>query len=132
MIKKSIDVAVGVLMRNDLVLIARRSSFQPQGGMWEFPGGKIEENETAQAALIRELREELGVEVRTSSHLTDVRYDYPEYSVLLKVFSCFQFDGEPEGMEGQVIEWVAPNRLNDYQFPDANASIVAAVQSLFA
>jgi 8-oxo-dGTP diphosphatase len=102
-------VAVGVLTRvragSPEVLLAERPADKVYGGFWEFPGGKIEPGETAEAALIRELREELGIVVRAPRALVTERFSYPHAHVALEFFVCREFDGEPCGREGQRLAW---------------------------
>ncbi len=122
-----IDVAAAVIRGADgRVLIARRPLDKHQGGLWEFPGGKIEPGETAEAALHRELHEELGIRVREARPLIRIRHDYPDKAVLLDVWEVGAFDGEPHGAEGQPLAWVRPRDLPGYEFPAANRPIVAA------
>ncbi len=102
-------VAVGILMRLQAgvteVLFAERPADKVYGGFWEFPGGKIEAGETAPAALIRELREELGIVVRAPRALVTERFSYPHAHVALEFFVCREFEGEPCGREGQRLAW---------------------------
>jgi 8-oxo-dGTP diphosphatase len=126
---KLIHVAAGVV-RNSLaqVLIAKRPDHVHQGGLWEFPGGKLEEGESAQAALKRELQEELNIQTKESRPLIRIRHDYADKSVLLDVWEVVGFTGEAQGNEGQAVRWVAPDGLLDYKFPAANTPIVNAVR----
>jgi len=110
------------------VLIARRSQHVHQGGLWEFPGGKVEADETVREALARELYEELGINVQQARPLIRVRHDYPDKSVLLDVWRVDGFSGEAHGREGQPLTWTQPCDLSDYEFPAANRPIVRAVQ----
>ena len=118
--------AAAVFNEKGEVLIAKRHDHQHQGGLWEFPGGKIQEGEPVEEALARELHEELGIDIEAPRPLIRVRHDYPEHSVLLDVWRVEKFSGEPHGKEGQPVEWVAPERLGDYDFPEANQPIVTA------
>jgi 8-oxo-dGTP diphosphatase len=122
--KKVVHVAVGFIVREQQVLISWRSASQHQGNRYEFPGGKIEADETPEQGLIRELREELGIEVQHPVRAQQLNYDYPEKTVCLHVFKVTQFTGDPVGQEGQHIRWIALDDLPDYQFPDANAPIL--------
>ncbi|WP_437883496.1 Nudix family hydrolase [Pseudomonas sp. LRF_L74] len=110
------------------ILIARRSAGQHQGGLWEFPGGKVEDGEAVRDALVRELNEELGIQARQARPLIQIRHDYPDKHVLLDVWSVSAFDGEPHGAEGQPLAWVEPRDLERYEFPAANQSIIAAAR----
>lgn len=120
-----VHVAVAVL-RNDRgeVLLTRRHAGAHQGGLWEFPGGKVEVGESIDAALRREIAEELGVSVQRHESLLDIRHDYPDKQVLLEVREVLEFAGEPRPLEGQPMRWVPCGQLGDYEFPRANAPIV--------
>jgi 8-oxo-dGTP diphosphatase len=127
----TVHVAVGVILdpaRN--VLITRRANDSHQGGLWEFPGGKVEAGESLQAALARELREELGIEIGPARPLLEVRHDYGDRQVLLDVHLIREFAGTARGLEGQPLRWVSPGELADYAFPAANVPIVTAVRAL--
>ena len=110
------------------ILIAKRPDHAHQGGLWEFPGGKVEEGETRRDGLGRELLEELGIAVTEARPLLDIRHDYPDKSVRLDVWLVTGFDGEAHGAEGQPVRWVAAAELDGYAFPAANAPIVRAAQ----
>lgn len=124
---KRVHVAAAVIRdREQRILIARRADSQHQGGLWEFPGGKLEAGEAVQAALARELREELGIEVLAARPLIQVAHDYPDKQVLLDVWEVSDFSGQPHGAEGQPLAWVSARQLSGYDFPEANRPIVAA------
>ncbi len=124
-----IHVAVAVIV-NDTgdVCISLRHENTHQGGLWEFPGGKIEKHETAQQALIREIKEELGLEVNDMRPLIKVVHDYNDRKVCLHVHRVLSYSGHAQGVEGQKIEWVAVDQLSTYDFPQANLPIIKAVQ----
>ena len=125
-----VHVAVGVLVDSKgRVLIARRPPSSHQGGLWEFPGGKVEAHEAVTDALTRELAEELGVKVLSTAPLLQVNHAYLEKAVLLDVHRVIEWLEEPRGCEGQPLGWVMPSSLNDYQFPEANRTIVSRLQS---
>lgn len=109
------------------VLIARRPSNVDQGGLWEFPGGKLAPYETGFEALKRELHEELGVEIQRAQPLIRVNHEYPDKHILLDVWQVHAFSGEPFGREGQAVRWVDKNDLFSYPFPAANLPILRAV-----
>ncbi|WP_137818111.1 Nudix family hydrolase [Pseudomonas sp. 2FG] len=126
---KRVQVAAAVIRGVDgRVLLARRPEDKHQGGLWEFPGGKVEEGESVPAALQRELAEELGIQVSTARPLIQVQHDYADKHVLLDVWEVSAFSGEPHGAEGQPLAWVSAKQLADYEFPAANRPIVAAAR----
>ncbi len=128
-----VHVAVGVILDADRnVLITRRAQLAHQGGLWEFPGGKVETGESLLIALTRELREELGIAPGRTSALLQVHHDYGDKTVLLDVHVVWEFSGEPVGLEDQPLAWVAPEDLARYAFPAANVPIVTAVVKLLA
>ncbi|CAA0096264.1 8-oxo-dGTP diphosphatase [Zhongshania aliphaticivorans] len=127
---KRVHVAVGVIFNSQgQILIARRHNDAHQGGLWEFPGGKVESGETVCEALGRELHEELGITIQSSScaQLIEIRHDYSDKVVLLDVWTVSDFDGEPSGKEGQPLRWVDRKLLSDYAFPAANIAIIDAL-----
>ena len=130
-------MAVGVIRRvsatgQQEILLSKRLQHLHQGGLWEFPGGKVESGESIQMALQRELHEELGIGISVDGSalhpLIQIAYDYPDKQVLLDVWAIDEFTGEPSGLEGQTVRWVALNQLGDYDFPAANAPIISACQ----
>ena len=126
-----IHVAVGVLIDEaESVLLARRQKGTHLEGYWEFPGGKVESDETVEAALARELREELGVEIGETAPLMTVNHDYGEKQVLLDVHNVLSWKGEPHGAEGQPIAWVSASALDEYRVPEANAEIMMSVKAM--
>jgi len=129
MSSKLTHVVVGVI-ENDHgeVLIAKRPAHVHQGGLWEFPGGKLERGETPFSALQRELQEEVAIQLEAVTPLIQIPYHYPEKSVLLDVMRVSDFHGDAAGLEGQTIRWVSKARLIDYTFPSANRSIMQALQ----
>ncbi|WP_309544664.1 Nudix family hydrolase [Alkalilimnicola ehrlichii] len=110
------------------VLLARRPKHVHQGDLWEFPGGKVEAGESVEAALARELWEEVHIRPLRSRPLIQIPFRYPDRYVLLDVWRVEAFAGEPEGREGQPLAWVEPDSLGAYRFPAANRPIVSAVQ----
>lgn len=110
------------------VLLARRAVDTHQGGLWEFPGGKLDAGEDVSRALIRECREELGIEVVEHRPLIRITHHYPDRSVLLDVHKVMRFHGEAQGMEGQPLVWAEHHALNDYPMPAADRPIVNAIK----
>ena len=126
---KQIKVAVGVIKNNqNEVLISLRHNHLHQGGLWEFSGGKIEPNETAEHALKRELKEELGIEVINAVPLITINHQYPDRNVQLQVFLVTDYSGLACHGENQEIRWVHESELNNYQFPAANKPIITAAR----
>jgi len=124
-----LQVAVGVVKNSEgKVLISLRHAALHQGGLWEFPGGKIEPSETAEQALNRELKEELNITVTAATPLITVSHQYPDRFVQLNVFLVEQFSGEAKSLEGQLFKWVAPAELEHYAFPAANQPIITAAR----
>ncbi|QJD30176.1 Nudix family hydrolase [Methylococcus geothermalis] len=130
--KKEIRVAAGVIEdAAGRILIAQRSAEADQGGLWEFPGGKIEPGETPFDALRRELMEEIGIAVDGAEPMLVVRHAYPRQRVILEIFRVRKFSGEARGCLGQPIRWVGADDLVDFRFPAANRFIVAAARLPF-
>lgn len=128
---KRVHVAVGVIF-NDLnqVLLAKRPDNLHQGGKWEFPGGKVENDETTSQALIRELKEEVNLNVISTMPLMTISHDYSDKQVLLDIHCVKDFSGEPKGLEGQPIIWADVQTLKNYDFPEANTPIIEKILSL--
>jgi len=123
-------VAVGVIRdAQRRVLIAQRARHRHQGGLWEFPGGKIEAGESVATALARELREELAIDVQACRPLLTLDHDYPDLAVRLEIREVMQFRGEPVACEGQVLVWAPLADLAGYPMPAPNAAIIAILQS---
>ncbi|HPQ97645.1 MAG: 8-oxo-dGTP diphosphatase MutT [Thiothrix sp.] len=112
------------------ILLARRPYSKHQGGKWEFPGGKVENGESPQQALVRELNEEIGIRAdpATLRPFIRIHHRYPEKNVFLDVWQVKAFTGQPRGLEGQETGWFAISSLSGLPFPDANAPIIDALQ----
>ncbi len=122
-------VAAGVIRNLQAqVLIARRREDAHQGGRWEFPGGKLLPGESTYTALVRELKEELGIKVICARPLIRVRHAYPDLRVRLEVFEVIKFQGTPKACENQPLAWVSPHELKRYDLPEADRPIVAALE----
>ena len=106
------------------ILLARRTEGRDLAGMWEFPGGKVEPGEAPEAALVRELREELGIEATVMAPVICVPMDYPDKCLLLDVREV-DFSGQPRGLEGQALAWVPLHKLREYPMPPADVPVVA-------
>jgi 8-oxo-dGTP diphosphatase len=114
------------------VLITRRPQGKPMAGLWEFPGGKVEPGERPADALIRELAEELGIEVKGAclAPLTFASHDYENFHLLMPLFVCRRWSGDVRPLEGQEIAWVRPVRLGDYPMPPADIPLVPMLRDL--
>ncbi|MCB1776969.1 MAG: 8-oxo-dGTP diphosphatase MutT [Candidatus Competibacteraceae bacterium] len=125
---KAVHVVVGILINAvGAVLITRRPAHVHQGGLWEFPGGKVEEGESAIAALKRELHEELGVSVESAEPWLHVRHRYSDKRVFLDVWRVIIWRNKPQGREGQPLLWALPTELERFAFPAADIPIIAAL-----
>lgn len=130
-VNNPIHVAVGVIF-NALgeILVSLRPSHKLQGGLWEFPGGKVEPKETAEQAVKREILEEVGLEAKSIQPLVQCEHHYQHHHVKLDVFQIHEFDGTPLGLEGQLIDWVSVEKLQKLPLLSANHPIVEAILKL--
>jgi len=114
------------------VLIAQRPEDKTMAGLWEFPGGKIEDGERPEQTLIRELQEELGVTVSETclAPLTFASHSYPNFHLLMPLYVCRRWEGTVTALEGQQLAWVKPNRLRDYKMPPADVPLVSHLMTL--
>lgn len=127
--RRRIHVAVGVIHGADgKILVAQRAAQQHLGGLWEFPGGKVEDGESVTEALARELHEELGIHALEQSRLCKISHDYDDKSVLLDVWNVHSFSGQAHGREGQPLRWLTPQQLHYEDFPQANKAIIRALR----
>lgn len=124
---ESVDVAAGIVLRGDRVLVARRRAGSHVGGLWEFPGGKIESGETPADALRRELAEELVVRVRVGPLWGTLRHRYPERDVRLHFLFAWIAQGEPRAAAADELRWATPAELAEMHFPDADRPVVTAL-----
>ena len=118
--------AVALIDRDGRVLIAQRPEGKPMAGLWEFPGGKLEPGETPEAALIRELDEELGIGTWASclAPLTFASHAYPSFHLLMPLFACRKWEGVPRPREHAALKWVRPRQLRDYPMPPADQPLI--------
>jgi mutator protein MutT len=121
-------VAAGLVFREGTLLLTQRRAGDHLGGLWEFPGGKIEENETPQECLKRELKEELGIDVEVGELLNEVFHCYPEKTVHLLFYKCRWIDHEPQILQCQGFKWVRQNELKQYEFPAADAQLISELE----
>ena len=116
--------AVAIIERRGRVLICQRHNHDSFGGCWEFPGGKREPGESWELCLRRELREELGIAVRSITPCGRMRHEFDDGTVLFRVFRCVIARGTPRPLDAQALQWVARNELKQYQFPPANRLLI--------
>lgn len=126
---KPIEVAAGLIFRSGKLLIAQRQTGAHLGGLWEFPGGKLETGETFEQSLARELHEELGVEVSVDKLVETVTHAYPEKTVHLKFFLCRLARGEPQPLGCAALRWVSRSELDDHTFPAADAGLLEKIRA---
>ncbi len=118
--------AVALVDADGRVLLAQRPPGKSLAGLWEFPGGKVEPGETPEACLIRELKEEIGIDTWASclAPLTFASHTYEDFHLLMPLFVCRRWEGIAEAREGQTLAWVAPSRLRDYPMPPADLPLI--------
>ena len=124
--------AVALIDADGRILIAQRPEGKSMAGLWEFPGGKVEAGETPEAALVRELHEELGIETNESclSPLTFASHQYDDFHLLMPLYACRRWDGQPASEEGQQLKWVRVGALKDYPMPPADEPLINALRDL--
>jgi 8-oxo-dGTP diphosphatase len=129
-----IVAACALLDKNGAVLIAKRPAGRPLAGLWEFPGGKVEAGEKPEDALIRELREELGIEIAAGdlTPLTFASHAYPDFHLLMPVYLCRRWRGEVTAHEAQDLLWVRPDALHRYDMPPADEPLKHALPKLLS
>ncbi|MCX5514484.1 8-oxo-dGTP diphosphatase MutT [Kaistia algarum] len=125
-------VACALVDADNRILIAQRPEGKALAGLWEFPGGKVDPGERPEDALIRELREELGIETKTAclAPLTFASHAYPEFHLLMPLYVCRRWTGIPESREGQALKWVRAKALRDYPMPPADEPLIAPLIDL--
>lgn len=125
-------VAVALIDADDRILIAQRPEGKQLAGLWEFPGGKIEPGERPETSLIRELREELGIEVKEDclAPLTFASHGYPDFHLLMPLYVCRRWEGIVTSREGQALKWVKARNLRDYPMPPADAPLIPPLTDL--
>jgi 8-oxo-dGTP diphosphatase len=124
---KQIGVAV-IWNQSGQILIDRRKASGTMGGLWEFPGGKIEAGETVAECIVREICEELAIEISVGAHLITIDHTYSNFQLTAIVHHCQHLSGIPQPIESEEVRWVKVSDLNNYQFPAANVAIIRAIQ----
>jgi 8-oxo-dGTP diphosphatase len=124
-----VHVAVAAIVnKNGEVCISLRHKNAHQGGLWEFPGGKVELQETVEQALVREIREELNLNIKRSRPLIQITHNYADKTVCLHVYKVLSYQGQTAGLEGQQVKWVPVSQLDSYNFPVANRPVIKSLQ----
>lgn len=122
--------AVALVDADGRVLIAQRPADKAMSGLWEFPGGKVDPGETPESALIRELREELAIDTVASclAPFTFASHGYDDFHLLMPLYLCRKWEGTPQALEHQALQWVRPMRLADYPMPPADVPLIAMLR----
>lgn len=130
--KLTLVVACALIDADNRVLLAQRPQGKQLAGLWEFPGGKLEPGERPEPALIRELHEELGIDVKEAclAPLTFASHAYDSFHLLMPLYICRRWDGTVASKEGQALAWVRPNRLRDYPMPPADIPLIPPLMDL--
>ena len=132
---KNLKIVVSIALINEAneILLSKRPNNKHLAGFWEFPGGKVESGETPEGALIREIKEELNIDINDKciAPLSFSEFDYEEFQLLLLLYVCRRWEGEPKSMEHNELKWVEPNMLRKYKMPPADDSLIYCVQDLF-
>jgi 8-oxo-dGTP diphosphatase len=129
-VKMVLVAAVALVDADGRVLLAQRPEGKSMAGLWEFPGGKIESGETPEAALIRELQEELGIDTWASclAPLSFASHAYADFHLLMPLFICRKWQGQPQSREGQALKWVRPADLRNYPMPAADLPLIPVLR----
>ena len=127
-----IVASIALIDASDQILIAKRPNKKHLSGFWEFPGGKVEKGESPEYALIREVKEELNIDINNKciAPLTFSEFDYKKFHLLLLLYVCRRWEGEPMSMEQNEIKWVKANTLRQYRMPPADDSLIYSLQDL--
>jgi 8-oxo-dGTP diphosphatase len=133
--RKNFKIVVSLALINDAdeILLSKRPKNKHLAGFWEFPGGKVETAELPETALIREIKEELDININNKciAPLSFSEFDYKEFHLLLLLYICRRWEGEPKSMENNKIIWVKPNMLRKYKMPPADDALIYCIQDLF-
>ncbi|MDB3914673.1 8-oxo-dGTP diphosphatase MutT [Alphaproteobacteria bacterium] len=131
--KLQLVVSIALINENDQILISKRPKKKFLSGYWEFPGGKVEKNEVPENAIIREVKEELDIDVNNKciAPLSFSEFGYAEFQLLLLLYVCRRWEGEPRPMEQNEIKWVKANMLRQFKMPPADDSLIYSLQDLF-
>ena len=133
--RKHVKIVVSLALINDddKILLSKRPKNKHLSGFWEFPGGKVKAGEVPEIALIREIKEEIDIDINNKciAPLSFTEFDYKEFQLLLLLYVCRKWEGEPKSMENNEIIWVKPSMLRKYKMPPADDALIYCVQDLF-
>ncbi len=129
--KINVHAVAGIVLRDGKLLVAERPEGKPYSGFWEFPGGKIESAETGEAAIRRELREELGIEIIKADFWFNHLHAYPDKTVLLELWRVTEFAGEPQSLEHQTLRWVTYEEILHLRLLEGNLGMLSQIKTLF-
>ena len=133
--RKNLKIVVSIALVNSFnkILLAKRPINKHLAGFWEFPGGKVETGEAPESALIREIKEEINIDINNKciAPLSFSEFNYKEFQLLLLLYVCRRWEGEPISMENNELKWVKPNMLRKYKMPPADETLIHHVQDLF-
>jgi mutator protein MutT len=127
--KKQIEVSAALVFHNGKLLITQRLASAHLGGLWEFPGGKRQPHETFEECLVREIREELGIEIFVGELFEEITHAYAEKTVHLKFFTCKLLHGEPQLLGCAAFKWIGKSELADYEFPAADVQLLEKLRA---
>lgn len=119
-----IKVAAAIIQQDGKYLITRRHKHSHLGHLWEFPGGKLEAEESPEACIVRECREEIGVEIKPLQLFKEIKHQYPDRSIHLYFFLCEILSGSPQTLDCAGIAWASPQELKNYEFPEADLELI--------
>lgn len=129
---KTIEVVAALICKKDRFLICRRPPSKARGGMYEFPGGKVEPGETPRQALRRECLEELAIDTQIDDAVADVEHSYPELTIHLTLYQATILQGDPKGLEHDDLQWITADQLEDYPFCPADVAFHGAIRKKYA
>ena len=125
-----VEVVAALIWKNNKFMICQRPAHKARGLLWEFVGGKVEQGETKEQALIRECKEELNILLSVGDVFMDVVHEYPDLMVHLTLFNATIVDGEPQKLEHNDIQWITPSEIQNYEFCPADEEILAKIQEV--
>jgi len=128
--KKQIEVSAALIFRDGKILITQRHTSAHLGGLWEFPGGKCEPGETFEQCLVREIQEELGIEIEVGQLLEEISHAYAEKTVRLKFFICKFISGIPQPLDCAAFKWIEKAEMAEFEFPAADARLLEKLREL--